>query len=297
MSWGSTWLRIFFTIVFLSFLFFFIPLGNILEVIKKCDLVWILITFILMPVFIAVRITKWFTLVGQVDENIDIIKITPGYMRAMALGLITPGRLGELARIQGMKQPGRCAGLFFLEKLIEVACLISLCIIAAASLYSMPWQVIIALVALMILCFICWRKLAIAPIRFFFKRFKPSSDRLEKVEWAIKRINIGSCTLLSTLCFIIYTIQIYLVLLSMETPSDPLILPLIPIVLLSNLVPITIGGYGIRETFAVFLFESKGIEAAVAASSVGIVTFFDLVIPAFVGTGIQLFTKPPGNAS
>ncbi len=87
-----------------------------------------------------------------------------------------------------------------------------------------------------------------------------------------------------------------MILLGMGTSADLFIVPLIPLVLLANLMPITIGGYGVRETFAVFLFNLKGIKAPVAAGSVGISTFFDLVIPAFIGVGVYLFQKRSNTA-
>lgn len=88
--------------------------------------------------------------------------------------------------------------------------------------------------------------------------------------------------------------QIYIILLSMGTIGDPRIIPLIPLVLLTNLVPITIGGYGVRETAAVFLFKLKYIKEAVAASSVGLASFFNLVIPGFVGVGFYLYRSKEG---
>jgi uncharacterized protein (TIRG00374 family) len=288
----SNFLRIFFTILFLVFLVFFISPGKIYKTIIKCDLRWIFVALSLLPVFIAARIGKWFLLIRQIDANVTLSKIIPGYFWGMALGLITPGRLGELARIQGMEQSGKCAGLFFLEKSIEVGCLLALCLMAITILNFVPWWLSLSLLILLTVCAVAWRKFLIFSIQLSGKKLgKPSFEKLEKIEWVISNLKITGCTLLSFAYFLIFIIQIYIILLSMGTAADPLIMPLVPLVLLTNLVPITVGGYGVRETAAVFLFKSKYIKEAVAASSVGLATFFNLVLPAFIGTGIHFLQK------
>jgi uncharacterized membrane protein YbhN (UPF0104 family) len=289
----SAFVRIFLTIAFLVAIVFFISFQKIIDAVSRCDLRWVLVTFSLMPVYMTARLGKWFLLVRQIDEDATMLKILPSYLRGMALGLITPGRLGELARVQAMKQPGKCAGLFFLEKSIEVGCLLSLCLVSIIILNFWVWWAATLLMVMLITCAIMWRKILIISIRLTGQWFKwPSPDKLEKIEWAISNFKIGGCAFLSATLFLLIIIQIYMILLGMGTPADPLIFPLIPLVLLTNLVPITVGGYGVRETAAVFLFNLKHIEAAVSASSVGIPIFFNIVIPGLIGAGIHLFYRP-----
>lgn len=283
-------LRIFFTVIFLVLLLHFVSPEKISGAIIKCDLRWMVAAISLMPLFFAARIGKWFLLVRQIDDNVTLVQIVPGYLRGMALGLITPGRLGELARIQGMKKPGKCAGLFFIEKVIEVGCLLILCLAAIIAMNLLTGWITALLTALLIICALVWRKILTISIRLFGQKFGwPSHEKLEEIEWAITNLKIGGNIFLSTACFILFTIQIYMVLSGMETPGDPLVILLIPLVLLTNLLPITVGGYGIREAAAVFLFKFKHIEAGVAAGSVGLAVFFNLVIPSLIGAGIHIF--------
>jgi 2-polyprenyl-3-methyl-5-hydroxy-6-metoxy-1,4-benzoquinol methylase len=97
-------------------------------------------------------------------------------------------------------------------------------------------------------------------------------------------------------CFLIYITQAYLVLRALGASADPGVVLLYPLVLLANLVPITVGGYGVREALAVVVLQLREIPEAKAAASVAVVTFFDLVVPGLVGVVLRGLGKvPPSN--
>jgi uncharacterized membrane protein YbhN (UPF0104 family) len=68
---------------------------------------------------------------------------------------------------------------------------------------------------------------------------------------------------------------------------------LFPIILLGNFIPVTVGGFGIRETFAIVILKQRGIPSEVAVNSIAVVALLDLVLPALVGVFMNLYSRVP----
>ncbi|MDP2719205.1 MAG: hypothetical protein Q8P44_05145, partial [Dehalococcoidia bacterium] len=73
---------------------------------------------------------------------------------------------------------------------------------------------------------------------------------------------------------------------------------LLPLVTLSNVVPVTVGGLGIREGLAALLLPAAGISAEVAATAFFTTFLLSIVLPGVVGlcwNTALLYTKRPTN--
>jgi uncharacterized membrane protein YbhN (UPF0104 family) len=98
------------------------------------------------------------------------------------------------------------------------------------------------------------------------------------------------------LCQIVFCMQSYLLFNSMGHHYDLLVVRFVPLVLLANLVPITIGGVGLRETVGVLILGKEGMTPALVATGLFIVTVVDLFVPAVAGALAYMFSPVrPGS--
>ena len=67
-----------------------------------------------------------------------------------------------------------------------------------------------------------------------------------------------------------------------------LVVRFMPLVLLANFLPITVGGVGLRETIGVFLLRMEGISAEVVIPGFLIVAVIDLFFPAAIGAALHM---------
>jgi uncharacterized membrane protein YbhN (UPF0104 family) len=232
-----------------------------------------------MPVFLMGRVLKWYLLVRQVSPDVRLKQMTPGYLRAMAWGLITPGRLGEVSRAWAMGNRRQAIGLFFLEKTIEIGSLVCLCGIALLSFEEVPRWALAAAALIGILALLTWKRSINWLVRAAHRRFGfPNAESCAAFESALTDLRIGGCAVLTAAVQIMIVVQTWLVLASMVDGISLATLRYLPVVFTANWLPISVGGTGVREGIAVLLLRRDGIAEAAAMNSVLVVTMIDLVI-------------------
>ncbi len=285
----SLYLRVVVSVGILLGLFIYVSPERVVTAIHGADWRWMAAAVGLMPIFLLCRIGKWFVLVRQVEQSVRLRDIVPGYLWAMAVGKLTPGNIGEVARAWTFGTPSSQVGLFVLEKLLEVGCLIALCLLATIKLGVAPYLAIgatgLALLAIPTVLKVFAR--AIAHVLSRVVR-SISSDKLDGVHWAIRRLRLGICVFLTLSCFLIFMTQVYLIMISMGHALDMRTLILFPVIMASNLIPITIGGFGLRESVAVFVLRSEAVPEAIAMSSFFFATVVDLFLPALLGITLHM---------
>jgi ubiquinone/menaquinone biosynthesis C-methylase UbiE/uncharacterized membrane protein YbhN (UPF0104 family) len=237
----------------------------------------------LFPAFIFSRIFKWFLLVRQIDEQVSFKDMIPDYLWGMAIGMVTPGRVGELVRVRHLNISKKRALVFFLlEKFIEVTVLAFLCLIAFISLGFIGFWVLPIVIACALLVYLFVQKLGRFPAR------------IEELKCAIFQLRIVGCLFVSFLCFTIFCVQAYLVLKSMDKTVSLDVIILYPVVLIGNLIPISVGGFGVRETFAIIILQQRNVASEAAMSSISIVALLDLAVPALIGLFMNLKQQNAG---
>jgi glycosyltransferase 2 family protein len=286
-----TILRCAITIVILAILVYCISPAKILAALAACDWRWLMGALVLMPPFLIVRVAKWYLLVRQTQRSVRLGMLIRGYLWGMAMGLVTPGRVGELARIWAGGLPTSTIGLFLLEKGLEITSIFGLFLLSFSSLELVPLWVLFVIFGLIAFSLTWWKRFMNLAVNLTHRIFGwPSSQKVKDFNWAISHLKIAGCGILSLLGQIIFCLQIYLVLNSMGERYEMQIIRFIPLVFLGNFLPITIGGIGLRETIAVLVLSKEGISAAVAISSVLIVSVADLFVPAVIGVALYVFS-------
>ena len=271
------WLRVVSTFILFCIIFVFVSPVKIIQELSGCNIIFLYYVAALFPAFIFFRIFKWFLLVRQADKQVSFKDVVPDYLWGMAVGLVTPGRIGELARVRHLDISKKKAFVFFLlEKLLEISVLGFLSLIAFVSLGLIPFW------------FLPVVAVCIFPAYLFVQKLGRFPARIEELKFVIFRLRIVGCLFASFLCFTIFCFQAYLVLKSIDQTVSLNVILLYPAVLIGNLIPISIGGFGVRETFAIIILQQRNITREAALSSISIVALLDLVLPALIGLFMNL---------
>ena len=107
------------------------------------------------------------------------------------------------------------------------------------------------------------------------------------VSWPLSNIIL----LMSFLTMCIYFLQAFILLSAFKSVELSTVLTVFPLVLLTNLIPFTIGSLGVREGAAIYLLSRFSIPSEVAVAVSLLLFTFDTVIPAAVGS--FLFLQKP----
>jgi uncharacterized membrane protein YbhN (UPF0104 family) len=281
---AGTLLRVGVSLAILAALVLFISPRQVWQTLSACEWRWLLATLVLLPPFLLFRIAKWHVLVRQTSRSIGVLDVVRGYLWGMAIGLVTPGRTGELARIWAAGLPSRCIGLFILEKAVEITVIALLGLLSLATLDAVPLWLPVGGLVLLVTCLSVWRGSVKAVASAAHRLLGwPSRERLHDFKWAVSEIRVGKCAAMSAVCLLIFCLQSYLMLNSAGQRYDFVVVRFVPMVFVANLIPITIGGLGLRETLGVVLLRGEGIPPAVAMTSFALVTLVNLFLPAVIG--------------
>jgi glycosyltransferase 2 family protein len=274
------WLRGITTISLFTLIFVFVSPIKAFEKVLACDKVFLLSSSLLIPIFLFFRIFKWFLLARQIDEQIRVKEFVSDYLWGMALGLVTPGRVGEVSRIKHIRvSRNRGVALYILEKFLEVTALFFLCL---------PGLFYQSLVPVWIL-FSCL--IAMPLIVFTVAKVFNLMGTLKKIRHYIEQFKTSGCWLLSLLCLLVFCIQGFLILRGMNENISPMVIIFIPWILIGNLIPVTIGGFGARESLAILFLKEHNISSEEAMSFITLVGLLNLVLPALVGAVLNLNRK------
>jgi uncharacterized membrane protein YbhN (UPF0104 family) len=59
-----------------------------------------------------------------------------------------------------------------------------------------------------------------------------------------------------------------------------------PVIQFTNLLPVTIGGLGVREALSVYVLAPFGVQEPVAAIAALSIFVFDIALPGLIGLGL-----------
>ncbi|MBU1087970.1 MAG: flippase-like domain-containing protein [Candidatus Omnitrophica bacterium] len=271
------------TIALLVFIFKKVDFNAVGQVLYTANKIYILLALFLVCVHVFFKSYKWYLLAKELHSENTFWGAMRSYLRGTGLAIVTPSRIGELGRIVGMKGNKLHLGsLTFVDKISELWIVIFFVLLGGQRLLTgfNPIFIIIAL-AVILLFLYQFRRFNNAITRFVpFAFLKHLLRGFTLVSWPLSNIIL----ILSFLTMSVYFLQAYLLLSAFHPVAVTTILMVFPLILLTNLVPITIGSLGIREGVAIYLLSQFGIPAGVAVSVSLILFLFDTVIPGVLGS-------------
>jgi len=259
--------------IFLTFLILkFVGFQNLTKSLKSVDLYPLFGAFVFFPLVILCGAEKWRLIIKNEAPNVTFRNALISFLGGMTFGLLTPGRVGEFGRIAFIKEGRKSAlaGIAFIDKVIDLEVTLFLGVFGVYYLWHAELALLMLFGVMVGLIFIFYPNLIISLLKDIINYF-PFANIFNNIISAILEIPkkiLFLCLGYRLLASIIDIIQFFLLINSFHPIHIKYVFIAYPIIILSNILPLTIGGIGIRESISALILYNFGIpfEAAVNAS-------------------------------
>jgi uncharacterized membrane protein YbhN (UPF0104 family) len=232
----------------------------------------------LAAAFTGLKVLRWRFLASHAGSPLGAADAFRSYLGGIAVGVLTPGRFGELARSLYLGKEKRLAYtmLALADKVLDVWAILA-CAIAGALVLLGPLAGALAAAG----------TVGLALAMLFAPRL--ASHVPARIRPALEAVSfLGTGTILRAEALAVFTFGLVLVEFHalgnafQEVPFAAAF-HVLPLVVLSNLIPLSIAGLGIREGTAVLLFSGYGVGAETAVTISLLLFLLNTGIPALVG--------------
>lgn len=256
------------TVVLLTFLVIKIKPQGIAAVFAQTN---VLLLVVSLPLFFAayvIRTAKWEVLMRAVDVKTSFWRDMKILIIGTFYGMITPGRVGEVARSFYMKErKSTTLPTIIWEKVIDILILILLSTLS--SLLFFDDIRLFYLTLLITLLFIVFLALAVNKkmIGMLAKLFKIPDDHKKDylknmLKIAKNKTAMFKAFFIGVFYYIINLIAACFVLRSLNPAANLELVYALPIIILFGNAPITVAGLGLREFISVLIFRTFGESAS-----------------------------------
>jgi len=297
-------------IAILAIILINLDIGKIVGILLGINLGLFLLAVVLDLLSAVLKAKKWQLLVNVQGRVLSFARATEYFFIGFFLSVLTPGRVGDLARALYLKRETKSLGgalsTVILDRLIDVVMLFSLGFIAIVSFAVLfgreivSFEILMGLAVLLVAAgLVVLKKNFIGFfLKPFFSMFVPEKFKgalkmtfedfysyFGKIRASMGRLFAASGIGLVTWLLAFGSTYLFILALGIEVPIYFIPL-LVPIIMLLDLLPISFSGIGTRDAAAIFLFGLYGVspEAAVAFSFVFLLSGYWVV--ALVGAGL-----------
>jgi uncharacterized membrane protein YbhN (UPF0104 family) len=265
---------------------------------------WMIAGIVLLLPNLFIQFAKWRLLVRQETEAATNRQILFSLLVGSALGLITPGRIGDFARSAFIRHAdwARLVGLLMIDKLIMLAILYLFGIVGFAHFISMAMHPFIWLPILLMTVFIvalfmlfiqnpAWLRILLRQRILRFTRYAAVERLISGIELATPRLCI-KLVVYSSLHLLTYCTQFVLFLFAFQRIRwlDALI-STFAIMFTKTLIPVSLGDLGVRESASVYFFGQFGVSSAAAFNASFLLFCINVLIPAAMGMVVFMLKR------
>ncbi|MDB5049492.1 MAG: hypothetical protein JWO30_2563 [Fibrobacteres bacterium] len=256
-----------------------------------------------LPPLLYLRAVKWRILLRGAVPDITLRQALRSYLGAMALGLVTPGRVGEFSRglylPQREAQGWRTAGLVLIDNWIDfLAVLAWACLgwLACFGGRGLAWGAALAMV--------------FAPIPFWLRTAAKVTSKLPSWKGlrdsAHKGFEAGTGVAgrdylgafgagLAAYGLEWLQIAFLLAFLAPSLPDPWRLAGMMALVSLANTFQVTLAGLGVREGIAMVLLAREGVGPEAAVVAAFLQSALVLFVPALAGLAVKPVALYAGN--
>lgn len=238
--------------------------------------------------FLLGRAWKWQILARSTVPGLTFRQATVSLLGGMGLGMITPGRAGEFSRVAFMPEGDRARllGVFAVDRGID---LLTIALFGCLALPLLGYELYFAVsagicaagVAALYVAPRTQRLLETIAKRLPFQRY--SLRMLTSLEGLDPR-RVTATLIASVVATLVGYAQFYVLLRPYADLPVAAVVVTFSVMILSNLVPITIGGLGVREALSVLILRRYGVADAVAVNAAFLSYLTNTVLPGVVGS-------------
>jgi uncharacterized membrane protein YbhN (UPF0104 family) len=216
----------------------------------------------------------------------------------MGLALVTPARMGELVRVAYLRddQKMKIGGLVLIDKGLDVVVLLALSVPGAARLLGPAAGGVLGALAAVALIVLYRPHSVAAALRGVTGRL-PLGAKVDGVWASLDALSPPDTTAflaVTVIAFAVVFLQFGVILLSWHAWALDVVLLTFPLVILTNILPLTVGGLGIREGTAAALLSHYGVTPADAALVAFLSFLMNTALPGLIGA---LFVPVAGRPS
>jgi len=296
----------------LVYILFRIDFGNLIELLGSVKISFIFIAVSLLPLFFLLMIFRWKKIIESCKINFSFKNALISLLKGTALGVVTPGKLGELYKFRYLQKISKSSmgvslSTVVIDRLMDVSALIFLgllSILITVNIYAIKisFRIVLVLSLFFILsAFLFTKKNVMKKIlKPFFNLFIPPDHKknvalhFNEFYRGLRLITAKSYVICAFYTLLVWSVNIlapYFLSksLGMGVPLWFMALAM-PLVSIINLIPISVSGLGTSQLAFIFTLSLIGIssEYAVALSFL----FFALgLVRAIPGAILYTFGK------
>jgi len=287
-----------------------IDLKNFFELLKDINLYYFIIAILLLFPILFIKAYRWNYLKKTQNINYKLSDSILMYGSGIYIGLLTPGRIGDLIKVLYLQNDGNSAGKSFVSVFIDrLADLLFFIIFGYVGLFFFihlfrKQVYILSFIFIILLLIVIFaasnKKIAKGMLRNIFRFVIPEKYK-EKIKVnfndfyrdlkILNKKTIINIFLLTILTGLIYFFQIFLLAKALNINISFFYLAICSaIACLMTLIPVSISGIGTRDITLIFLFSFLGISSE-SAVAISMLTLSISIIMAL--TGLVCWLKKP----
>jgi hypothetical protein len=298
--WRSLWVRYSLTAVLLAAILWKVNPKQFWDTGHNLDVANLVAAMSLTVPFLILKALRWHALLRAGSCRASFSESFISLIGGMGVALLTPARIGELARAAYLSEPRkmRVGALVMVDKVYDVIVLALLAVPGA-------WLLVNPLLALVFAAIgLGGVYLAMRPsgLRTAFRLARPL-PYYKKIDDVMGRFaqfpgRVGLLCLAYTLgSFLIVLAQYWIILRAWNVGTLDVVVYCFPMVVLSNAVPLTVAGLGTREGLAILLLNHYNIARSIAGTSAFLMFFMNTALPGVIGAVVTPFMRPPAGVA
>lgn len=294
---GNRWVRYALTVLLLAAVAYKVHPGRLFHAAASIQVTNLVLAALLTISFLAFKTWRWYLILRESGITADFNQAFVSVIGGMGLALITPARLGELVRVAYLPDPRKwkIGGLVMIDKSFDVLVLAGLSIPGAWTLLG-AWAGLVFAAATLVGLFIVYRPRLLALVLYRLSAKMPGRSKLERIWESLDALTPRSTTIFIALtlgAFAEVLLQFGIILSSWHPATIAIVALTFPIVILTNALPVTIGGLGLREAAAALLLAHYGVSSADAALAAFLMFAINTALPGVIGA----FFLPAGRTA
>lgn len=283
----NRWVRYGLTLVLLALVALKVDPQRLMSAVGSARPGYLLAALALTIPFLYLKTLRWYVMLHAASVQATFEEAGLSLLAGMGLALVTPARLGELIRVAYLRDPQKwkIGGLVMIDKGFDVLVLAVLSIAGASALLGPMAGLAFVLVSAAGIAVVYAPRFLSAVLHRLSAR-APLRTKLEQVWSSLETLSPRSTTsflVLTLLAFGVVLVQFGVILLSWRAWSPDVVFLTFPLVILTNILPVTVGGLGVREGVAALLLAHYGVPAADAALAAFLMFALNTALPGVVG--------------
>lgn len=260
---------------------------NIQEIILNSEKEYLLVVCLIIPITILLKGLRWKKIIDVLELKYTLKDTCKVSMIGTFVGTLTPGQSGDLIRtlyLQDKNPSSKSLPTIIIDRLFDITALIligipGIIIISYYTQHHIYSIYPVILIPLILTAILTNKRLMRRIFNIFLTKFIPKQKKTYIKKYVNEFYNslqiitrqkkqVIGLSILSSTIWILGAIQTYFIIIALGIDISFLyVIAFTPIILLTNLIPISISGIGTRDITMIFFFSLINIPSTYAISA------------------------------